>query len=177
MAMNGLVSSGNMKLFARVLPLTPCGEAIIPAPTRAPISECVVEMGKLSRVAKSTVQAAASATASPNPGADATAAGTSPFPLNADNSFPARNNAATDPSAVVAVAQISDVRYEAAPLPNSVATPLKLSFAPFAYASSKPIARIKISVTGHSQLMCMNPTALRENRENLPYMTGLAKKT
>ena len=46
------------------------------------------------------------------------------------------SNAASEPANVVSVAHRSEVRYEAVLLPNSVATPLKLSFAPFAAATA-----------------------------------------
>ena len=62
--------------------------------------------------------------------------------------MPARSSAAIEPSPVVSVAQISDARYEAMPLPNNVATPLKLSLAPFAYASNAPIAMVRVRITG-----------------------------
>ena len=67
--MNGLVSSGSRKVFPSMLKLMPCGEARSPAPTSAPIKECVVDIGKLRYVASSTVAAAAKATDRPKFGA------------------------------------------------------------------------------------------------------------
>jgi hypothetical protein len=81
-----------------------------PAPTRAPVSACVVETGMPRRVATSTVNAAPSAAAPRKAGELATASGTSPLAENALTSPEARTSASIEPPSVVAVAQASAAR-------------------------------------------------------------------
>ena len=104
---------------------------------------CVVEIGKPARVANRTVRPAESATAAGKAGLLTTSGGTRPLPEKAARSPCARISAVTDPTTVVIVAHDKARRYEDVPLPKSVATPLKLSFAQFAKARSSPISAMR----------------------------------
>src|SRR5213078_4778973 len=87
-------------------------------------------------VASSTVAMPPRAAAARNPGSAATASGTRPLAEKVWISPAARTVARSEPASCVTVAQPRATRYDTAPDPYSVATPLRLSFAPFHQASS-----------------------------------------
>src|SRR5690242_20459799 len=94
--------------------------------------ECVVEIGRPSRAASSTVQPAPNATAIRKGSCEAMAASTKLAPLNFAASALPRPIAANEPRKVKPVAHATARWYVARPEHQSVATPLKLSFAPLA---------------------------------------------
>ena len=105
-------------------------------PINAPNMACVVEIGKPKSEAKITVNPAPPATAIIN-GIDCIiSAGAIPLPENLSNKAFAKNIAKQDPAKVVIVAQPKAFLKLNVPLPNKVATPLKLSFAPLAKAKN-----------------------------------------
>jgi hypothetical protein len=78
--------------------------AASPAPVRAPIRAWVVEMGRPSRVATSTVTAAPAPTATGKAPSTSRLVSTRPLPEKALTSSPASSRAASEPTQVAAVA-------------------------------------------------------------------------
>jgi len=76
----------------------------------APVMPCVVEMGKPKTVARITVMAAPSATASKNCSEPTSVSGTNPFPENFLSKACAGKIEAMEPAKVVIVAQVMAVR-------------------------------------------------------------------
>ncbi len=104
MAITGAIKSGNKKELPKTAKLTWAPTAKKPAPTRAPVKLCVVDMGKPVTVAIMTVIAEPIATAVRNSGAIETASGTRPFPENVFTSVCAKKIELTEPANVVTVA-------------------------------------------------------------------------
>ena len=80
--MMGESSSGMKKFLPSAEKFTWLMPVAIPAPTSAPVSPWVVEMGKPSNVARITVAPAPNATARRKAGCVVNASGTSPLPEN-----------------------------------------------------------------------------------------------
>ena len=99
-----------MKPFPSAEKFTAPPTATSPLPTSAPVRLWVVEMGNPRRVARITVRAAPSATASRKGAEPTMASGTSPLPENFFNNAWARKIAVIDPAKVMAVAQAMAVR-------------------------------------------------------------------
>src|SRR5260370_23154905 len=115
--------------------------AVTPTPTSAPVIEWVVDIGRPNLAATSTVAPAPSAMAVRNGRWLTTAPSTSFAPLKFAASALPSQIAVSEPRNVKPVAQAIARLYEVNPAPQRVATPLKLSFAPFAKLR-RPTARI-----------------------------------
>src|SRR3989338_8165469 len=104
--MKGLDNKGIKKFLPKVEKPKSVPIAINPAPTRAPVKLCVVDIGIPVKVANKTVALAPKATANRNSGVPIKASGTSPFPLKVLTNSVAKKKAATEPANVVIVAQV-----------------------------------------------------------------------
>src|ERR1700686_5411785 len=131
-ATSGLHRSGRTNDLPRAENATSPQAALRPAPTRAPVRACVVEMGMPVKVAINTVKPAPSATARRKVGCRVTSSGTSPLPLKLSTKPCARTNAKKEPARVATAAHANALGKLQVPLPKRVATPLKLSLAPLA---------------------------------------------
>jgi hypothetical protein len=105
-AIKGLSKSGRKKELPKTAKLTFVPMATKPAPTRAPVRPCVVEMGKPVTVATITVIAQPIATAVRNSGEIEIASGTNPFPEKVFTRACAKNIEAIEPAKVVIVAHL-----------------------------------------------------------------------
>jgi hypothetical protein len=103
-AITGAIKSGRKKELPKTAKFTWVPTAIKPAPTRAPVKLCVVDMGKPVTVAIITVIAEPIATAVRNSGEIETASGTRPLPEKVFTSVCAKNTEHTEPANVVTVA-------------------------------------------------------------------------
>src|SRR5258708_22552168 len=119
--------------------------AVTAAPTSAPVIEWVVDIGRRYLAAKSTVAPAPSAMAVRNGRWLTTAPSTSCAPLNFAASALPNQTTVSEPRNVKPVAQAIASLYVVSPAAHRVATPLKLSFAPFAKLSV-PTARINTTL-------------------------------
>src|SRR5687768_5795946 len=130
-ARSGLASNGRKNRVPSVAKFTCVPAAVRPAPTSPPTKPCVVEPGNPVKVANITVNPAPNPTANTNCGDTANVSGTNPLAEKFWSRLSARNNEVIDPANIEIVAQLIAALLLVVPLPKSVATPLKLSFAPF----------------------------------------------
>jgi hypothetical protein len=109
-AIKGLRIKGMKKFFPKLENPKFSPIAIHPAPTRAPVKLCVVEIGTPKFAVTKTVSPAPRITEARKAGFAITESGTNPLPLKVFTSFSAKKKAMIEPARVVAVAQARALR-------------------------------------------------------------------